>query len=303
MDSGRPKLHVWINLTLPHGPSRMFVAPTTYREVDSRLCVFCGSDLAGRRSREHIFPKWLLRHRDASRSPYRIDWSSDATGALFGERELGMGSLVAGRVCRDCNAGWMSRLEQDSSGLLRSLVDGERALRGTSSHERELLARWGTKTAFASRSADLSPQLVDPLDMRALAEGKMPRVAVLARQAAVDVGLGVYATQRWLVSYPSSERASVEHRVGRSHRTVLLLGRLLLGVCFWPDDTWPIVISQKSHVALWPTHGSWRTYAHATDRHGVPPTRETELIDFVIGSRVSHPSSQLQFEPMAADRR
>jgi hypothetical protein len=289
-------------MSMSNGPSRMFVAPTIYREADAHLCVFCNGSLSGSRSREHIFPKWLLRHYGALDSGYRIDWTSDPDGDLFGRRELPMRSLVAGRVCRKCNVGWMSQLEQDCGELLRALMDAERPIAGASVAERELLARWCVKTAFSYRSADPAPNLVDPVHAQMLAEGDLPPVHVVARQTPTDLGLGSSATQRWLVSYPRPERAAVEQRVGRSHKTVLMLGHLCVAVCFWPDAGWPVVISRRSHTPLWPARAPWLTYAHATDRHGAPRTRETELIDMVVGTRVAHPASQGQFSPIDADR-
>jgi hypothetical protein len=281
------------------GPPKMFVAPTSYHEVDTRVCAFCGGGLTGKRSREHIFPRWLLRDRDALDTAFRLDWTSASGEDLLGERVLPLRSFVAGRVCRSCNNGWMSALETQARELLPRFANAEQSLAGLSKAGRETLARWALKTAFACRSADLAPQLVDPEHARVLAEGAMPPAHVVAREAPVELGLGSYATQRWLVSYPTEERAAVEELVGRSHKTVLLLGRLLIAVCFWPDARWPVVISRSSHRALWPNDGAWLTYGHATDRHGVPPTAETELIDMVVGTRVAHPASQGEFVPVA----
>lgn len=132
--------------------------------------------------------------------------------------------------------------------------------------------------------------------------GGLPPVHVVAREAPVELSLGSYATQRWLVSYPHAERSVVEGLVGRSHKTMLLLGRLLIAVWYWPDASWPIVISRRSHHALLPNDGAWLTYGYATDRHGVPPSSEPELIDMVVGTRVAHPASQAEFVPVAAGR-
>jgi hypothetical protein len=282
------------------GQSKMFVAPTTYHEVDSSVCLFCGNELSGARSREHVFPQWLLRGRGALNSAFRLAWTSASDEQVLGARDFPLRSFVAGRVCRHCNNGWMSALEQKAREFLPGLTEAQHPLASLSRGDREVLARWATKTAFVARSADLAPHLVDPAHANMLSGGGMPPVHVVARQAPVELNLGSYATQQWLVSYPTTERSAVEDLVGRSHKTVLLLGRLLVAVCFWPDASWPIVISRKSHHALWPCDGSWLTYGYATDRHGVPPTRETEMIDMVVGTRVAHPASQGEFVPVAA---
>jgi hypothetical protein len=281
-------------------PHRTFVAPTSYAGVARGKCLFCGAALAGVRAREHVFPRWLLRRRGAERSSFCVQWTSDVSGEKFGERTQSMESLVAGRVCKACNNGWMSRLEQAVDDYLVELMDANRTLTSLSRSEGEDLARWAVKTAFAYRSADIAPTLVEARHARELAEGRMPPVHVVGRQASVDAGLGCYATQRWLVSYPVDERKAVEARVGRSHKTILLLGRLLIAVCHWPDPGWPLVISRVSHVPLWP-RGTWLTYGHATDRHGVEPNSHTELIDLVVGTRVTHPATRSEFVPAFTD--
>jgi hypothetical protein len=281
-------------------PSKIFVAPTTYQEVDGSLCVFCGVELSRARSREHVFPQWLLRDRGAFDSPFQLNWTSATGEQVLGKRDFPLRSFVAGRVCRHCNNGWMSALEQKVRAFLPGLIEADRAVTDLSKADQEILARWATKTAFVSRSADLAPHLVDPDHARMLVTGDMPPVHVIARQTPVELGLGSYATQRWLVYYPTAERSAVEDLIGRSHKTVLLLGRLLIAVCFWPDASWPIIISRRSHRALWPSDGSWLTYGYATDRHGVPSTTETELIDMVVGTRVAHPASQAEFVPVAS---
>jgi hypothetical protein len=193
----------------------------------------------------------------------------------------------------------MSQLEQQTKELLYALMEAERQVRKLSNPERELLARWATKTAFAYRSADFAPHLVDPHHAHDLAAGRMPPVRVVARQASVELGLGCYATQRWTIDYPIPQRHAVEAFTGSSHKTVLVLGHLLIAVCYWPEPTWPLVVSRRSHTPLWPL-GTWLTYDYPTDRHGVPHSTETEVIDLVVGTRIAHPASQGRFFPVAS---
>ena len=286
--------------TLPHSNRRLFVGPTEEQPVAPAICVFCGDPLTGRRSKEHVFARWLMAHYDSHAKPFRIAWTSDANDELLADREFAMGNLVAGRVCRDCNNGWMSDLEQDASASLLELASKKRPLATLDASERKTLARWAAKTSFAARSADMGPRLVSAAQAMSLVGGAMPAVHVAARQAPLNLGLGWFATQRWLVSYPDDALAEAARLVSTSHKTVLTIGRLLLSVCFWPDPQWPLVISRCSHSPLWPTHGTWLTYPQATDGHGAGPTAETEIVDMVIGTRIAHPASQGEFVPVAA---
>lgn len=279
---------------------RMFVAPTLDQGVDGTACIFCGNPLTGQRSREHVFPRWLMREFDTLAQPFSVTWTDDADGSPRESRELVMGNLVAGRVCRTCNNGWMSQLEQAASGLLLDVATGRRPLAGLDADERRLLSRWVAKTAFAARSAAPGPQLVPPAQASALVDGNMPNVRVVARQAPLHIGFNWYATQRWMVTYPPGARAEVERLVSTSHKTVLTIGQAIFAVCSWPDENWPIAISQRSHTPLWPVTGDWLTYPHATDQHEVAPSAETEIIDIVIGTRVTHPTLQAEFQRVDA---
>jgi hypothetical protein len=289
-----------LETTLPGSERRQFVCPTVEQPKKSGLCVFCGALLAAQRSREHIFARWLVIRYDKLSQPFQVTWNSDADGSVRAQRDLTMANLVAGRVCRECNNGWMCRLEQSVMDMLPAVASGQRRLTDLGAGERELLARWATKTTVAARSADLGPQLVSASHGRILAIGSMPPMHVVARQADIDLGLAWHASQRWLITYPRETRDEAARLVGQSHKTVLAIGQLLIAVCFWPDRPWPVIISRRSHTPLWPLPGSWRTYPHATDRHGVAATQETEIIDMVVGTRVAHPASQRQFASLAA---
>jgi hypothetical protein len=74
-------------------------------------------------------------------------------GALLKQRTHVAQSFVEGRVCKECNNGWMSSLEKHVRSLLRDLMSGQRTLHALSAEERLLLARWTAKTAFVLSNA------------------------------------------------------------------------------------------------------------------------------------------------------
>jgi hypothetical protein len=193
----------------------------------------------------------------------------------------------------------MSRLEVEVRDELLALASGDRVLRDLDREQGAGIARWATKTAIAARSADLGPKVVGPDQGRTLAAGEMPPVWVVARQS-VPMGLSWYSTQRWAVTYVADRRAEVTELIGRSYKTVLTVGALVLCVCYWPDPRWPLLISDISHRMLWSPTNDWLTYPYATDRHGATPSRETETIDMVVGTRVVHPSCRQSFTVRSA---
>src|SRR5579864_3557575 len=92
-----------------------------------KQCVFCGTSLKGSRTREHVFPRWLLRERnlaDVQISPthWRVE---DRTAASV--RRHTLNNLVTSRVCGSCNNGWMSELEIAAQPILLPLMSDDRA--------------------------------------------------------------------------------------------------------------------------------------------------------------------------------
>src|SRR5438105_14988233 len=72
-------------------------------------CIFCGAD--AKLSREHVFPQWLRElFPDLGEADYLrriVTFSTDEhhvrPGAPF--------DVVVRDVCRDCNPGWMEKLQ------------------------------------------------------------------------------------------------------------------------------------------------------------------------------------------------
>ena len=104
------------------------------------FCWMCSRE-SGKRTREHVFPQWLLREMPKSMQTFEpVRFTRDGqTGSHRGP--LGASALVAGSVCGLCNHGWMSSLE----GAVQPMLRGQRDV--VSGDELEALTRWFVKTA------------------------------------------------------------------------------------------------------------------------------------------------------------
>ena len=122
-------------------------------EAKGRACVFCGGPA---NSSEHAFPQWLndLLPADAMTHRRTAAQSGDVKSAWV---HSGFDFKVK-QVCRQCNNGWMSRLEDSTKELLIPLLTNERTHDITPS-EQTRLAIWGYKTAIVL-------SLVTPADER-----------------------------------------------------------------------------------------------------------------------------------------
>jgi hypothetical protein len=122
-------------------------------EESSRArCAFCGApEVSG----EHAFPLWVSRlFRERSGAPFTLN----NTGGRS-KRGLQRIPVVARSVCRSCNQGWMSEMEQRARPLLTPCILGESAIWGTSHQEK--VATWAFKTALmldrSSTEAHVAP--------------------------------------------------------------------------------------------------------------------------------------------------
>lgn len=114
-------------------------------------CVFCGKFGS---SEEHVFPDWLreIYPRDPSTTHTfgTINPSNiiNVPSVIEYKRQGHVGTKVIKNVCKDCNTGWMSTLEDENKAILKPLILGERV---NLTPERQLvLATWAAKTAMTA---------------------------------------------------------------------------------------------------------------------------------------------------------
>jgi hypothetical protein len=203
-----------------------------------KACWFCGAALtAATTSKEHVFPQWLQKELGLAALPITPTWHAEPLGELLDQRNQTWGSLVAGRICRGCNNGWMSELETVAMSVLLPLVRGERDVRQLTPQGARKVAVWAVKTVLTLSAA--------------VQEKRAPMAhyeALYGAPTAVPAGIYVFATQREGLSSPAhytidatwaqsrlcatpDEESAVKHE---SYKACLQLGRLLLLVAWWP---------------------------------------------------------------------
>lgn len=96
-----------------------------------RMCLFCGEYLSSGRSQEHVFPQWLLDElsiRAEQVSAVHIFQPEDpvSDARVISKRSLTLENVREGRICADCNNGWMSDLENGCKEVLLDLIHGRR---------------------------------------------------------------------------------------------------------------------------------------------------------------------------------
>jgi len=113
-------------------------------------------------SREHVFPSWLeelfpdLGEVDYLRRlvTFSTDEHHQRPGPAF--------DVVVRDVCRDCNHGWMEKLESQARPILTPmLLDEPRVMTAVEQH---IVATWATKTMLTMQGANIGGERVVSLD-------------------------------------------------------------------------------------------------------------------------------------------
>lgn len=138
------------------------------------FCWFCTVS-NGRKSREHIFPRWLSAHHDARTEIVTPARFSGMSGEELSRRPAKpLSAFVCGDVCTTCNNGWMSQVEE----RVRPILTSSKRTGRLSADDALALAHWFTKTAAVLNVSQPYRLLFPAPDRHALAAGLPDRVSV-----------------------------------------------------------------------------------------------------------------------------
>jgi len=230
------------------------------QESGGRKCIFCGEPLRGRRAKEHVIPQWLLDHLAMRDHDLHLAVARTHDDAVVKDRSSVAANFVSGRVCYDCNNGWMQRLESKARPILTELIEGTRSLFSISADERFLVARWAAKTAYALSHAAPLKKTPDPAHMRFLvdnSEGLASGVGVFAQQVTTRNTFANIQRNRWPVQTdnPLPDSASAgRYKIAMEFRHLMLL------VAFWPLPRAHFLLLAGIHVPLWPVREWYPAY-------------------------------------------
>ena len=113
-----------------------------------RACIFCGNSAD---SREDAWPRWLT---ERFQSTELIDVQAERRGVSLKPWRLRRPGLAVRCVCRSCNNGWMSDLENKAKPLLEPMLNGKRTILDLAAQT--TIAVWGMKIAMVLECIDAS---------------------------------------------------------------------------------------------------------------------------------------------------
>lgn len=186
-----------------------------------RKCVFCG---APKVTREHVLPAWLSAVLPGQGRFYLAEAHAAANGNVQSQWSADRLDKTVKRVCRECNQGWMSTLEQEAKPVLTPLIQGQRRLvQGAQA----LIATWMIKTAMMCELGRLRPaqEFTPASHHRHVFEHQQPPPGSCVWAGGYAGGKTVAVHQRLLRLHSSTGEAS-------AFASTITLGALLLQA-FW----------------------------------------------------------------------
>ena len=197
-----------------------------------KLCIFCGKSGV---TKEHVWADWLdpylmtgvVNHGRMSGTIYR-------THAVR-EVKKQSGSSQSGRVrvvCRECNNGWMSVLQNEAKPILVPLLKGEKTILHRKAQS--ILAAWIAMFTMVAEFQSRTPRKVaiSPAHRRHLMDRRMV-------PSDWKIWIGYYERQSWPAVYVhnalpvSSESSSINHTedgfpLPNTQTTSFVLGKLYI---------------------------------------------------------------------------
>jgi hypothetical protein len=223
-------------------------------------CLFCGTSGPGALTKEHVVPRWLIEYLQLPPDDLMFQGVADSeTGEIKKQRIHSSHNFVEGRICGDCNNGWMSRLESGAKPILIPLMDDQQSVNTLSANERAVLAKWTAKTAYLHSWVGPLQDAVQHDHLNALyGDTGMPiaDVGIFAAQTDFAKPNSYIQTGQWPQlghNLPSDEPAPGSYKIGLQFR------RLNLVTAFWPTPNSHLVLTPH-HFPVWPIKPEWPAY-------------------------------------------
>jgi hypothetical protein len=130
-------------------------------------CIFCG---AAGTTKEHVLPQWLrgVLPEGRTTTPY-LRMTDQGYRNAWTDRAI---NHQVKAVCRKCNGGWMSQLEQATKPLVARMAAGKQVELGP--EDQKTVAAWATKVSIMYQYRRIPPEPERPERLKWLLERHEP---------------------------------------------------------------------------------------------------------------------------------
>lgn len=227
-----------------------------------RVCLFCGNTEL---TREHVFAQWLLDEWNIRK--VKMDMQHhNFHGQKISERPLTLNSLINGLICRECNNGWLSRIERQVKPILIKLLNHTSDNLITLLKENHnLLSMWAFKTAMILNHASNYRNIIPKRHFKYIYKHRrIPHnVTVLMGVTKRMTELNFVQSQN--VMHYGDDSISNNPRLEDIYKITIQIGHLLLKVIYSPFYDLKYAHDDDDHLMLYPTLQIAETFEFAED--------------------------------------
>jgi hypothetical protein len=237
--------------------------------LTTECCQFCGRPWTPGlvvKSDEHVLAQWIRRleanHPSEQRSfstGYQLNETSNEFVQVRPEivnRRAALLTLKTREVCRDCNVGWMSDLEEDVKPTIRQLArSAEAGIAIVQSRQsRQRFAVWAQKTALTCELTSNAPRVGNVAMGQVLREGSpLPGSLVWIARHPDDYDISLGLEQIDVSATPVARPGPPDRRVLMVAITYHYMS-ILVFIADSRGQVWP-QLSPTKWALVWPTFG------------------------------------------------
>lgn len=228
-----------------------------------KQCVYCDNELTKEnRSKEHVIPKWLLEFLKIRNTKIQPTHYSPEFNAIS-IRNHTLDGLVTGQICKFCNNGWMSQLEDEAMSILKPLIICNRAVVDLNDKERQIIGRWTIKTAFNLNSASNYIYNIPAEHFKYVKSNCItlpPKVYSFGQQHHGKDSFFWIQGSIWEIIEGSEKLKIINEFHKYSFKIAFQFGKLLLLIAYFPVDVVHPVLWRGIHIPLIPKSGKCGWY-------------------------------------------
>lgn len=225
-------------------------------KIQRKTCIFCAKGKSFK-SREHVFPRWLLENLNYKNNPqpfFSTEFNTitdnfvDSTSNEFAK--FNFDNFLSPYICDDCNKGWMSNLECKIKPLILPLINGEKKLEDLSKVEKRMIARWSVKTTCVIESVNFSKSSYISFDPKIIKDRQTlpPGWAVFAFTHESTNTLTWFSNNVWFIEGFLTD--DLRTKCEGYKKIIFQLKNLVIATIFIGDERLKLKAVKKTHYPI-----------------------------------------------------
>lgn len=207
-------------------------------------CLFCG--FKRERAKEHIWPKWLQTIINSDMygqfSGAHLNFSLDTLDKRLQNGE----SLVCGKICKNCNIGWMRQLELNFQAIFNKKMNSEVIV--FDENTSRIVSYWAFKTSLMINAGSNFRKIIPNSHFLCLYNNSIPcNVKIYIAISTLDKSL------KWLQSQTATYIQKHDKKFNDDYYSISMqISDIIIKIVNLPNKDSNIVDPNNEYRQIWP---------------------------------------------------